>query len=128
LSVPVLILKALITLVFVGAATQKITGKVAPSWDRWGFSRQLMYATAFAELGGLLLFWWSGLDLIGAAALVLVLLGALGTLAKHREGPAHITLPALTLILVLVQVYLSSPAYHRTPAVPGEHAISRYPA
>jgi hypothetical protein len=107
-SVPFLILNALITLVFVGAVTQKITGKVAPSWERWGFSRHLMYATATAELGGLLLFWWPGLELIGAAALVLVLVGALGTLAKHREGAAHMALPALTLILVLVRVYLSS--------------------
>ena len=105
MSVPVLILKALITVVFAGAATQKITGKVAPSWERWGFSRRVMYATAFGELGGLLLFWWPGLELVGAAALALVLLGALGTLAKHREGAAHMTLPALTLILVLIQVY-----------------------
>ena len=31
-----MILKLLISLIFVGAAVQKLTGKVAPNWDRWG--------------------------------------------------------------------------------------------
>ena len=33
-------LKLLISVVFVGAAMQKFTGKVAPNWERWGYSRQ----------------------------------------------------------------------------------------
>lgn len=103
-----LILKALVAVVFVGAVIQKLTGKVAPSWERWGFSRRAMYATAVAELLGLVLFWWPGLEPVGAAALALVLLGALFTLARHREGAAHFAVPALTLILVLIQLYLSS--------------------
>ena len=45
-----MILKLLISVVFVGAAVQKFTGKVAPNWDRWGYSRQFMYATGIAEL------------------------------------------------------------------------------
>ena len=82
-----MILKLLISVIFVGAAVQKFTGKVAPNWDRWGYSRQFMYATGIAELVALALFWWPGLELVGAAALALVLLGALGTLIRHREGP-----------------------------------------
>ena len=104
--VPV-ILKVAISLVFVGAAVQKFTGKVAPNWDRWGYSRQFMYATGIAELVVLAIFWWPGLELLGAAALALVLLGALATLFRHGEGRAHIALPALTLLLVMVQSYLS---------------------
>ena len=53
-----------------------------------------MYATGIAELVALVIFWWPGLELVGAAALALVLLGALGTLIRHREGPAHIALAA----------------------------------
>ena len=102
-----MILKFLITVVFVGAALQKFTGKVAPNWERWGYSRQFMYATGIAELVALALFWWPGLELVGAAALALVLLGALATLMRHREGRAHIALPALMLLLVMVQSYLS---------------------
>ena len=45
-----MILKLLISVVFVGAAVQKFTGKVAPNWERWGYSRQFMYATGIAEL------------------------------------------------------------------------------
>ena len=86
-----MILELLISAVFVGAAIQKFTGKVAPNWERWGYSRQFMYATGIAELVALALFWWRGLELVGAAGLVLVLLGAL----ERRSGTAkdHPILP-----------------------------------
>ncbi len=102
-----MILKLLISLVFVGAAVQKFTGKVAPNWERWGYSRGAMYATGIAELAALALFWWPRLELAGAAALGLVLLGAITTLLKHREGRSHIAFTALTLLLVLAQSYVS---------------------
>ena len=102
-----MILKLLISLIFTGAAVQKFRGTVAPNWDRWGYSRQFMYATGIAELVALALFWWPGLELVGAVGLALVLLGALATLIRYREGTAHIALPVLTLLLVLVQSYLS---------------------
>ena len=101
-----MILKLVISLIFVGAAVVKLTGKVAPDWERWGYSRQFMYSTGIAELVAAALFWWPGFELAGAAALALVLLGALGTLIKHREG-AHIAMPAMTLLLVMAQSYLS---------------------
>jgi hypothetical protein len=97
----------LISLIFVGAAVQKFTGKVALNWERWGYSRQFMYATGIAELVALALFWWPGLEILGTAGLGLVLLGALATLGRHREGLAHIAFTALTLLLVLVQSSLS---------------------
>ncbi len=64
-----MILKLLISLIFVGAAVQKFTGKVAPNWDRWGYSRRFMYAAGIAEVVALAVFWWPGLELVGAAAL-----------------------------------------------------------
>jgi hypothetical protein len=105
-----MILKLLISLIFVGAAVQKFTGKVAPNWNRWGYSRQFMYATGIAELVALALFWWPGLELVGSAGLGLVLLGALATLIRQREGLSHIAFPSLTLVLVLVQAYGSTVA------------------
>jgi len=99
------ILKLLVSAIFAGAAVQKFTGKVAPNWDRWGYSRQFMYATGIAEIGALVLFWLPGLELVGAGALGLVLLGALATLIRHREGPSHMAMTVLTLLLVIVQVY-----------------------
>ena len=103
-----MILKLLITVIFAGAAVQKLTGKVAPNWDRWGYSRRFMYATGIAEVLALAVFWWPGLELVGAAGLALVLLGALATLISHREGVRHIALAALTLLVVLAQVYRST--------------------
>ena len=105
-----MILKLLISLIFVGAAVQKFTGKVAPNWDRWGYSPQFMYAAGIAELVALALFWWPGLELVGAAGLSFVLLGALATLGRYREGLSHIAFTAVTLLLVLVQAYRSTAA------------------
>ena len=102
-----MILKLLISVVFIGAAVQKFTGTVAPNWERWGYSRQFMYATGIVELVALALFWWPGLELVGAAGLALVLLGALGTQIRHREGPSHVALAALTLFVLMVQLYVS---------------------
>ena len=102
-----MILKLLMSLVFVGAAVQKFTGKVAPNWERWGYSRQLMYATGIAELVALAIFWSPGLALVGAAGLCLVLLGALATLVKHREGLSHVAFTAFTLLLIVVHSYRS---------------------
>ena len=102
-----MILKLLITLIFVGTSLLKLSGKVAPDWNRWGYPRQLMYATGIGELLMLALFWWPGLETLGAAGLGLVLLGALATLIKNREGASHIAFSAVTLLLVLVQSYLA---------------------
>ena len=105
-----MILKLLISLIFTGAAVQKFNGTVAPNWDRWGYSRRFMYATGVAEVVALALFWWPGLELVGAAALAAVLLGAVATLIRYREGIAHVALSATTLLLVLAQVYRSTAA------------------
>jgi DoxX-like family len=102
-----MILKLFITLIFVGTAGLKLSGKAAPDWERWGYPRQFMYATAIAELVALALLWWPGLELIAAAALGLVLLGALATLIRHRDGLSHIAFTTLTLLLVMVQSYRS---------------------
>ncbi len=105
-----MILKLLISLIFTGAAVQKFTGTVAPNWDRWGYSRRFMYAIGVAEVVALALFWWPGLEQVGAAGLALVLLGALATLIRYREGLAHVALSSTTLLLVLAQVYRSTAA------------------
>jgi len=102
-----MILRILITFIFVGTAALKLTGKAAPDWKRWGYPRQFMYATGIVELVALALLWWPGLELLGAAGLGLVLLGALATLIKNREGLSHVAFAALTLLLVSVQLYRS---------------------
>jgi DoxX-like protein len=105
-----MILKLLISLIFIGTSLLKLTGKVAPDWKRWGYPRQFMYATAIAELVALTLFWWPGLEILGAAGLGFVLLGALATLGRHRETLSHIAFTAMTLLLVVVQAYRSTVA------------------
>jgi DoxX-like protein len=102
------ILKLVISLIFAGAIVQKFTGTVAPNWERWGYARQFMYATALAETIALVLFWVPGLEMVGAAAFGLVLLGALTTLIRYREGASHIAMTTVTLLLVVAQLYRST--------------------
>jgi len=107
MSTLLLALKIVVTLVFVAAAVLKFTGKNAPEWERWGYSRQFMYATGVAEIASVALLWWPGLQLVGALLMALVLLGALTTLVRHHESASHIALPALTLAAVLAILFLS---------------------
>ena len=102
-----MIMKLLISVIFVAAAFQKFSGKVAPDWERWGFSRRMMYATGSTELAALVLFWVPGLQFVGAIGLALVLLGALVTLLRNREGLGHIAFTTATLLLIAVQSYRS---------------------
>jgi hypothetical protein len=103
-----MILKLLISAIFTGAAVQKFTGKVAPNWDRWGYSRQFMYATGVAEVVALVVFWVPGLEVVGAAALAAVLLGAIATVIRYREGVKHASLSVITLLLLVAQMYRST--------------------
>src|SRR5690349_18580780 len=80
MSTLILALKIVVSFVFVAAAVLKFTGKNGPDWERWGFPRQAMYATGVAEIVGLVLLWWPGLQFAGAVLMTLVLLGALATL------------------------------------------------
>jgi hypothetical protein len=100
-----MILKLLITLIFVGTSVLKLSGKVAPDWTRWGYPRQFMYATGIAELCAVALLWSPRLEILGAAGLGFVLLGALATLGRNHERLSHIGFTAVTLLLVLVQAY-----------------------
>jgi hypothetical protein len=106
MSTLVLALKIMVTLVFVAAAALKFSGKNAPDWERWGYSRPFMYGTGVAESASLVLLWWPGLQLIGAVLMALVLLGALTTLVRHHESAAHIAVPAITLAAVLAILVL----------------------
>ena len=78
-----MILKILITLIFVGTSVLKLTGKVAPDWNRWGFPRQFMYATGIDRGDGIFHGWtfrgilWSTLagavGALGAFTLIMAL-------------------------------------------------------
>ena len=107
MSTLILALKIVVTLVFAAAAALKFTGKNAPDWERWGYSRQFMYATGVAEIASVALLWWPGLQFVGAVLMALVLLGALATLLRYHESASHIALPALTLAAVLAILFLS---------------------
>ena len=107
MSTLVLALKIMVTLVFIAAAVLKFTGKNAPDWGRWGYPRQVMYATGVAEIISLVFLWWPGLQFVGTVLMALVLLGALATLLRHHESASHIALPALTLAAVLAILVLS---------------------
>jgi hypothetical protein len=90
--------KLVVTLIFAGAVVGKLSGKTAAQWERWGYARWMMYATAVSELIGVSLLWAPAYPLAGACLLGLILLGAIGTLLRHHERLAHVALPLVTLV------------------------------
>ena len=100
-----MILKALITLIFVGAAVQKFNGKVAPNWERWGYSRKFMYATGIAELVALAVLLVAGARTRGCSR---PLSGAARRTCDADQAPRRTIpyrSPAFTLVLVVAQSY-----------------------
>jgi hypothetical protein len=95
------------SLIFAGAVAGKVSGKTAAEWDRWGFARWMMYATAVSEVVGVVLLWTPRYRLAGAALLALILLGAIATLLRNRECPAHVALPLVTLVGIGATVALT---------------------
>ena len=51
-----MILKLLISLIFVGAEAQKFTGKVALNCEPWGYSPRFLYAIGITAVVALALF------------------------------------------------------------------------
>jgi len=102
----IILLKVLISLIFIAAAWQKFSGKAAERWLGWGYSKQIMLATGVAEIVGVLLLLWPRFELLGASLLGAVMLGAIGTLIRHKETGLQLALPTVTLLLILLFTYL----------------------
>lgn len=100
-----LILRALLTVVFLAAANMKFAAvpfEVA-GFERFGYPLWFMFAVGTAQLAGAVMLWRNGLVSYGALLLAAIMVGAV---ASHlRAGDAlPVALPAMVLLVLLVGV------------------------
>lgn len=96
-------LRALLTLVFVGAGGAKLAGipMMVEEFENVGFGQWFRYFTGLVEVGGAVLLWWPNRQMIGASLLGATMVGA--TLTHWLIiGPS--ALPAIVLGLICAAV------------------------
>lgn len=74
-------LRALLTLVFVGAGGAKLAGipMMVEEFDKVGFGQWFRYVTGLVEVGGAAFLWWPNRQVVGAALLGATMVGAVLT-------------------------------------------------
>lgn len=110
-------LRGLLTLAFVAAGGAKLmgAGMMVATFDAIGVGQWFRYVTGLIEVGGAVLLWLPGLQAIGAAALVVTMVGAV---IAHFAilGPSAV--PALILgVIAAIVLWL-----HRGQAFAGRSA------
>lgn len=88
--------KVLLTLAFLAAGLSKLAGveMMVATFDAIGVGQWFRYVTGLIEVGGAVLLWVPGLQLIGAALLVCTMIGA-ALAHAFLLGPSMV--PALVL-------------------------------
>lgn len=92
-----------LAIAFIGAGIANIfgLGSTKDDWERWKFPRGFNVLTGCLEIGASIMIVVPTTRLAGLAALLLIMLGALATLIKNKEGVAHLA-PAVGLLVAVV--------------------------
>lgn len=102
------IIKIILAVIFTLSVVGKLTGKTKSTFENAGFSPAIMYITAIAEIVftiGL----FTRYDLFASIGLLMIISGAVFTLARQKVKPAKYTLAlvAAALLIVLLAIQLS---------------------
>lgn len=97
----ILYLKIGLAITFTLSVIGKLTGNTYSTFEKAGYSKALMYATAVAEiiLTALL---FTKYELFAALGLLAIIGGALYTLFRQGAKPAKYSLAGITAVLLLV--------------------------
>jgi urea transporter len=94
-----LIIKIVLAVIFGLAAIAKFSGKTKATFEKAGYSRIFMYATALAEvLFSIGLF--TPYDLLAVLGLIAIIAGAIVTLIQQQVPPVKYGMAALSFILL----------------------------
>ena len=114
----ILYLKIALAFIFALSVIGKLTGKTYSTFEKAGYSKAIMYATAVAEiiLTSLL---FTKYELFAVLGLLAIISGALYTLFRQGANPAKYSLAAITVILLLILSSISldkecNPKWHPT--------------
>jgi hypothetical protein len=100
-------IKIALAIIFILAAIGKLTGRTKSTFEKAGYDRRMMYATAIGEIA-LTILLFTRYELFAAIGLLGIIGGALLTLFRQRSKPAKYTMAILATILLAVLI--SSPA------------------
>lgn len=107
-------LPIILALAFAGAGIANLVGigSVRDDFRRWGYPSWFHHLTGGLELLGALMLLLPDLRTYALVLLSTVMVGAMITLVRHREGVAHIA-PALALTLLIAATAI---VVHDVPA------------
>lgn len=96
------VLPFVLALAFAGAGIANLVGagSIRDDFRRWGYPSWFHRLTGGLELLGAVMLMVPALRTYALVVLGTVMIGALATLARHREGAAHLV-PALVLTLLI---------------------------
>ncbi|MCV6825448.1 MULTISPECIES: DoxX family protein [Halocynthiibacter] len=95
-NIAFLVIRALLTVAFLAAGSAKLLGAemMVGTFEAVGVGQWFRYVTGLIEVGGAILLWVPGLQLLGAAALTVTMIGAV---LAHLFILGPSALPALVL-------------------------------
>jgi len=107
----VIIIKIVLALIFALSVVGKLTGKTKSTFENAGYSPNLMYATALAEIIftiGL----FTSYELFSTVGLLAIIGGAVFTLFRQRVNPSKyaVALIAAVLLIALLVIQISESA------------------
>ena len=95
----IICIKISLAIIFTSAAIGKLTGKTKSTFEQAGYSRELMYTTAFAEIL-LTVMLFTRFELWAALGLFAIIGGAFFTLLRQRAKPAKYAMTFIAVILL----------------------------
>jgi hypothetical protein len=93
-----------VAIIFTLAAIGKLTGKTKSTFEKAGYRREVMHATAIAETI-LIVVLFTKYELLAALGLLAIIGGALLTLVRQRAKPGKYAMATIATILLSVLVY-----------------------
>jgi hypothetical protein len=100
----ILFLKTSLTILFALAVTGKVTGKTKSTFEKAGYSHEVIYAVAIAEIV-LVIALFTRYELLATLCLLAIIAGAFFTLGRLGVKPVKYTMVIIASILLTALLY-----------------------